>query len=50
MLNNIGDKFGDYDFNGAEIRPYVGLGNYLQTIEWMAKGVFAVDESVVTNQ
>lgn len=48
MLNNIEGKFNDYDFTDAVIRPYIGL-KLSTTTEWLAKGVFTVDESKVAS-
>lgn len=48
MLNNIEGKFNDYDFTDAVIRPYTGL-ELSATTEWLAKGVFTVDESKVAS-
>lgn len=48
MLNNIGGKFDQYDFTDAVIRPRVGL-RLSETTEWLAKGVFTVDEPTLAS-
>lgn len=48
LINNIESKFDDYDFYGAEIRPFVGL-KLSETTEWLAKGVYTVDESEIAS-
>ena len=42
-INNLTEKYSDYDFYDAEIVPYEGL-QLSQTIEYIKKGVFTVDE------
>lgn len=44
ILNNIDGKFNRYDFSGAIITPYSGL-RLSQTIEWLKKGTFTVNNS-----
>lgn len=44
ILNNLYDEFSKFDFNGAVIRPYVGLELESST-EWVSKGVFTVEEA-----
>lgn len=48
MLNNIGGKFDQYDFTDAIIRPYIGL-RLSETTEWLAKGIFTVDEPTLAS-
>jgi hypothetical protein len=48
MLNNIENKFGNYDFTDAVIIPYVGL-KLSNTTEWIKKGYFTVDEPMVAS-
>lgn len=45
-INNIDDYFTEYDFNGAQVVPYVGLTlTGSGTVERYQKGVFNVDET-----
>lgn len=44
-LQNHNDRFSDYDFDQAEIRPSVGLKLADGTTEWVPLGVFDVDEA-----
>lgn len=47
ILNNVDERYSDFDFTGAEIHPQVGLqleGN----VEWLKKGVYIVDTAVTT--
>ena len=43
-INNIYDKFSDYDFTDAKVIPYIGLVLPDGTTEEIQKGVFTVDE------
>lgn len=42
-IDNVNDFYSQYDFNGAQITPYVGL-QLESSVEWLKKGVFIVDE------
>ncbi len=44
ILNNADEKYSQYDFVGAVIRPQIGL-KLSDTVEWLKKGVFTVDEA-----
>lgn len=48
MLNNVENKFNEYDFTDAIIIPYIGL-RLNQTIEWIKMGIFTTDETTVAN-
>lgn len=48
MLNNIGGKFNQYDFNDAVVTLFKGL-RLSETTEWIKKGIFTVDESTVAS-
>ena len=43
-LNNLYDKFSKYDFTGATITPFVGVILDNGEIEWIAKGVYGVEQ------
>lgn len=43
-LNNVEQKFDEYDFTGAVIKPYVGKELSDGTTEWIALGSFNVDQ------
>lgn len=43
-LNNLYDKFSKYDFTGATITPFVGVILDNDEIEWIAKGVYGVEQ------
>lgn len=45
VINNIYDKFSEYDFGNAVVVPYVGLKLPDNTIERIRKGTFIVDEA-----
>lgn len=47
ILNNVDERYSDFDFTGAEIRPQVGL-QLDSGIEWLKKGVYIVDTAVTT--
>ena len=47
-LNNFDDKFSLYDFEGAVIRPSVGMVLSGDRTEWINKGVFTVDAAKAT--
>ena len=43
-LNNLYDKFSKYDFTDATITPFVGVILDNGEIEWIAKGVYGVEQ------
>lgn len=43
-LNNYDGRFDDYDFEGSEIVPYVGVRTGEDTVEWLRKGVYGVEQ------
>lgn len=43
-LNNLYDKFSKYDFTGATIEPFVGVILDNGEIEWIAKGVYGIEQ------
>lgn len=43
-LNNHTNKFDEYDFDGAVLRPYVGKELSDGTTEWLKMGVFTADQ------
>lgn len=45
VINNIYDKYSEYDFGNAIVVPYVGLKLPDNTIERIRKGTFIVDEA-----
>lgn len=47
VLNNFSGKFDLYDFDGAVIRPSIGL-KLSTTTEYIPKGVFTVDEATTS--
>lgn len=48
ILNNFYDEFSDYDFLDAQVRLRIGL-RLSETIEWMDKGIYIVDEPTFTD-
>ncbi len=42
-IDNSSDFYSQYDFNGAQVIPYLGL-QLKNGVEWLKKGVFCVDE------
>lgn len=45
VINNIYDKYSEYDFGNAIVVPYIGLKLPDNTIERIRKGTFIVDEA-----
>jgi len=43
-LNNYDERFSAYDFTGAVVRPYVGVGLASGTVEWVQKGVYRLEQ------
>ena len=43
-LNNCDGRFDDYDFEGSELVPYVGVRLGEDTVEWLRKGVYGVEQ------
>ena len=43
-LNNYDDRFSEYDFTNAIIAPYEGVELDAGGVEWLAKGVYGVDQ------
>lgn len=48
ILNNFYDEFSDYDFLDAQVRIKIGL-QLSETVEWLDKGVYIVDEPSFTD-
>lgn len=43
-LNNCDGRFDDYDFEGSELVSYVGVRLGEDTVEWLRKGVYGVEQ------
>lgn len=43
-LNNFDDRFSEYDFTGAIISPFIGYDLDDGTTEWLAKGIYEVQQ------
>ena len=43
-LTNYDERFDPYDFTGATLEPYVGVTLPDNTVEWLRKGVYGVEQ------